>query len=208
MARGGRLRAAMLPKKVPTRRRPCHGAAQRRNRFLYGTSLFFKSVPMNGTSKTTLPLKRWSFLLSTHALLFSVFNPPTPCGVGQEFRDTTKTTDTFQSTHPVRGGTKKRQRYFRKWEFQSTHPVRGGTSLVKNKSNTVSNFNPPTPCGVDPPRAGWDEIKSSLEVHKRYFNPPTPCGVGRLRPRSFLVTRHFNPPTPCGVGLPYKLHVR
>ena len=174
MARGGRLRAAMLPKKVPTRRRPCHGAAQRRNRFLYGTSLFFKSVPMNGTSKTTLPLKRWSFLLSTHALLFSVFNPPTPCGVGQEFRDTTKTTDTFQSTHPVRGGTKKRQRYFRKWEFQSTHPVRGGTSLVKNKSNTVSNFNPPTPCGVGRPL--FHPANSPV-----YFNPPTPCGVGLQR---------------------------
>ena len=32
--------------------------------------------------------------------------------------------------------------------FQSTHPVRGGTCLISRRSLPAVYFNPPTPCGV------------------------------------------------------------
>ena len=51
----------------------------------------------------------------------------------------------FQSTHPVRGGTKaySQGRYI--CLFQSTHPVRGGTRNPWRSPSGPSNFNPPTP---------------------------------------------------------------
>ena len=77
----------------------------------------------------------------------------------------------FQSTHPVRGGTKYGWDYIKAAGFQSTHPVRGGTPAAAR------------PC-----------------CPTRYFNPPTPCGVGPCRPSCCAARADFNPPTPCGVG--------
>ncbi len=75
----------------------------------------------------------------------------------------------FQSTHPVRGGTRlnfiQNRRYLgisihppregwdkatwsetiRQISFQSTHPVRGGTSKIFKTLTKKTYFNPPTP---------------------------------------------------------------
>ena len=101
------------------------------------------------------------------------FNPPTPCGVGQVKSplwwigtiisihpplagwDDMILTDlpygmTFQSTHPLRGGTS-RPTVARRCadEFQSTHPLRGGTGRLTSckLSGRIS---------IHPPLAGWD----------------------------------------------------
>ena len=55
----------------------------------------------------------------------------------------------FQSTHPVWGGTIPGEGQRFGGEFQSTHPVRGGTDVLHQADN----------CGlisIHPPRAGWD----------------------------------------------------
>ena len=102
------------------------------------------------------------------------FNPPTPCGVGhcRKWRKTWSTT--FQSTHPVWGGTSSDDsQAVAQLQFQSTHPVWGGTVLRYFCYGQVPYFNPPTPCGVGRLRA-----ESLRDQHD--FNPPTPCGVGQL----------------------------
>ena len=77
--------------------------------------------------------------------------------------------------------------------FQSTHPVRGGTKQEPGQQAQTSNFNPPTPCGVGhkPSNGGEDPDD---------FNPPTPCGVGHKIASATQRRNNFNPPTPCGVG--------
>ena len=85
----------------------------------------------------------------------------------------TTTTDEFQSTHPVRGGTAKVGCNVRRvvisihppregWDalrssrclyltttFQSTHPVRGGTRAADTFPQAVK-------ISIHPPREGWD----------------------------------------------------
>ena len=122
------------------------------------------------------------------------FNPPTPCGVGLARGRYPRCTATFQSTHPVRGGTLAHLAIIREaFIFQSTHPVRGGTWFP-------GRFPSRRHISIHPPRAGWDlMILDDLGV-ERNFNPPTPCGVGPGS-RFFEVEQSdFNPPTPCGVG--------
>ena len=52
----------------------------------------------------------------------------------------------FQSTHPVRGGTRRRVRHSSGLpKFQSTHPVRGGTRFNQLFQCGGWHFNPPTP---------------------------------------------------------------
>ena len=100
---------------------------------------------------------------------------------------------TFQSTHPVWGGTAIGTGVVTILVFQSTHPVWGGTARAPVFRRLHGNFNPPTPCGV----GHSDRRRTSYQLH---FNPPTPCGVG---PHSAQAPRRpgdFNPPTPCGVG--------
>ncbi len=55
------------------------------------------------------------------------FNPPTPHGVGPYRAAFALTLDTFQSTHPARGGTSSPSETAHTGRFQSTHPARGGT---------------------------------------------------------------------------------
>ena len=83
---------------------------------------------------------------------------PTPCS------------QTFQSTHPLRGATRRSRQRSSPSAFQSTHPLRGATLRPSVSSLSGLNFNPRTPCGVRLrrwPPCGWS----------RYFNPRTPCGV-------------------------------
>ncbi len=102
------------------------------------------------------------------------FNPPTPCGVGRIIALIYQVAKKFQSTHPVRGGTRASfKRQAKKSRFQSTHPVRGGTAGYVRSPLPLAYFNPPTPCGVGL-RYREDVIRCA------YFNPPTPCGVGHI----------------------------
>ena len=123
------------------------------------------------------------------------FNPPTPCGVGQDMPASQNHAVAFQSTHPVRGGTEIAVHPLRTAEFQSTHPVRGGTTGLPVSCWRFSRFQ-----STHPVRGGT--LHHSIVLFSGYyFNPPTPCGVGRQSICSYGVRHHFNPPTPCGVGL-------
>ena len=77
------------------------------------------------------------------------FNPPTPCGVGRPVQNHWRSCCTFQSTHPVRGGTVVTMPIASALLFQSTHPVRGGTF-------PAPLFWRNTSISIHPPRAGWD----------------------------------------------------
>ena len=55
--------------------------------------------------------------------------------------------------------------------FQSTHPVWGGTPLC-DRTGHVGVIS------IRPPRVGWDVGNAAYAGHKPDFNPPTPCGVG------------------------------
>ena len=105
-------------------------------------------------------------------------------------------TRAFQSTHPLRGATRKLLPLLRgqlisihaplagcdlvvelaqlsRPEFQSTHPLRGATDDSSYFRRNRTYFNPRTPCGVRPPRLGCSQEGC-------HFNPRTPCGVRRL----------------------------
>ena len=101
--------------------------------------------------------------------------------------------------------------------FQSTHPVRGATRRSQTARCPLRHFNPRTPCGVRP------SFLSDFANMFSHFNPRTPCGVRRKLIQiygaptwefqsthpvrgatSISVTRvskppNFNPRTPCGV---------
>ena len=56
---------------------------------------------------------------------------------------------TFQSTHPLRGATRRENEITMPQRFQSTHPLRGATRPTRVMLPFVRrNFNPRTPCGV------------------------------------------------------------
>ena len=101
--------------------------------------------------------------------------------------------------------------------FQSTHPMRGGTLNSRCISSMRKNFNPPTPCGVGhghagrrpvhdhisihPPHAGWDFFEAYAIRHAEKFQSTHPMRGGTpFAHTTFLHGRNFNPPTPCGVG--------
>ena len=83
-----------------------------------------------------------------HAPRVSDFNPRTPCGVRLTCFCSISCGTLFQSTHPLRGATKKKQNRLLRKTFQSTHPLRGATKLGDVKVGFHCHFNPRTPCGV------------------------------------------------------------
>ena len=104
------------------------------------------------------------------------FNPPTPCGVGLVKLVSNSNITTFQSTHPVWGGTFVTLCFFSELLlFQSTHPVWGGTQ-------TKRAGQPAGQISIHPPRVGWDVSIQFSGADSGYFNPPTPCGVGHSSP--------------------------
>ena len=79
------------------------------------------------------------------------FNPPSPCGEGRMV--------------PLYN--------LERLKFQSTLPVRGGTRSAWLWRTSQRYFNPPSPCGE-----GRDcQIQPSILI--KNFNPPSPCGEGR-----------------------------
>ena len=122
------------------------------------------------------------------------FNPPTPCGVGPWPRRCQACIAYFNPPTPCGVGHYAHQQPLLQPQFQSTHPVRGGTRGEPNQRcyHDIS---------IHPPRAGWDPGKVLLLRLLSHFNPPTPCGVGRLDANlPYEAFNNFNPPTPCGVG--------
>ena len=118
------------------------------------------------------PRAGWDSRIWTNGGNGSNFNPPTPCGVGP------------YCVTPYTGSSR----------FQSTHPVRGGTRSYDQRQRGSGNFNPPTPCGVGPESAREDFIST-------LFQSTHPVRGGTASCPAHTTTSHdFNPPTPCGVG--------
>ena len=86
------------------------------------------------------------------------FNPRTPCGVRRPRPG--------DQDHPER--------------FQSTHPLRGATRRNRSNGSDNQHFNPRTPCGVRP-------RSRAPGIPRTNFNPRTPCGV-RLSTISSRIT--------------------
>ena len=97
-------------------------------------------------------------LINCRIWLFFDFNPPAPCGAGPRRGDGEMDGCRFQSTRPVRGGTRVLVIAKHIVRFQSTRPVRGGTH---RQSSAVVVLK----ISIHPPRAGRD----SVIPYKRYF---------------------------------------
>ena len=101
------------------------------------------------------------------------FNPPTPCGVGLSPGRNCPGHFYFNPPTPCGVGHKPDTRPFAKTSFQSTHPVWGGTGGAAGtlRAGGIS---------IHPPRAGWDPCIGHVLQRRVDFNPPTPCGVGLI----------------------------
>ena len=87
---------------------------------------------------------------SGKALRPRYFNPRTPCGVRPVGAPMSAPTETFQSTHPMRGAT-------------SSMPL-------SNRYDIIS---------IHAPHAGCDKAFCRRYAQRLHFNPRTPCGVRR-----------------------------
>ena len=76
--------------------------------------------------------------------------------------------------------------------FQSTHPLRGATRL---RNKVACN----KPISIHAPLAGCDRRRKPFKDDGRYFNPRTPCGVRLFKDCLREMWQNFNPRTPCGV---------
>ena len=124
------------------------------------------------------------------------FNPPAPCGAGHCNRPLPRYGGKI-SIHPPRAG--RDQGHSHKdmahiCIFQSTRPVRGGTkgAICSNVLASIS---------IHPPRAGRDLIVLVVGLIIKRFQSTRPVRGGTSRggwlPRR---SKHFNPPAPCGAG--------
>ena len=102
---------------------------------------------------------------------FYDFNPPAPCGTGRESSEEYWRRCVFQSTRPLRDGTKVDDPLIIKEEFQSTRPLRDGTDA--NVKAFVQGI-----ISIHPPLAGRDILRTACVRLHRNFNPPAPCGTG------------------------------
>ena len=127
-------------------------------------------------------------------IAISHFNPPAPCGAGRSLSFAGLSSERFQSTRPVRGGTERNQRR-RSTMSISIHPPRAGRDETALREGGKRNIS------IHPPRAGRD-LHDFMEIKRAaYFNPPAPCGAGRgLCPPPAAWEGDFNPPAPCGAG--------
>ena len=139
---------------------PMRGATARPFLQLRGRSYFNPRTPC-GVRRTTVVVffAYWNF------------NPRTPCGVRLIDSVERRYSPSFQSTHPMRGATKRAGicgplhhisihaphagcdtgtmiANITHEVFQSTHPMRGATTCWRTGAPTAGHFNPRTPCGV------------------------------------------------------------
>ena len=123
------------------------------------------------------------------------FNPPTPCGVGLIPRPNLAFLLQFQSTHPLRGGTRHLVNLIQ-FVSISIHPPLAGWDLFVGHipDHGLISIHPPLAgwdvahgywfltesISIHPPLAGWDLLSLLLLLPSSHFNPPTPCGVGHV----------------------------
>ena len=102
-----------------------------------GTGFFLRQAPVKiisihpphaGWDPNAIRIRRWR----------ENFNPPTPCGVGRRQPGARAPSFQFQSTHPMRGGTRGQAAGVARGRFQSTHPMRGGTAKVHKTGRETS----------------------------------------------------------------------
>ncbi len=99
------------------------------------------------------------------------FNPPSPCGEGQNVIVEKRAYLPFQSTLPVRGGTDLGE-FAGEEACISIHPPRAGRDDSALRSVPgAAHFNPPSPCGEGPTLtvagAAADAFQSTLPVWGR-----------------------------------------
>ena len=162
-------------------------------------------ILLTATQRTAIsihaPLAGCDKSASVLAVLYSNFNPRTPCGVRRNDAIALSKSSAFQSTHPLRGATKhikslqcrchisihaplagcdmRSESPSRQSQpFQSTHPLRGATLHGQGKRNAGN-------ISIHAPLAGCDFCRLPLSHHLIYFNPRTPCGV-RHRFESYI----------------------
>ena len=97
------------------------------------------------------------------------FNPRSPCGERQRWKNLTAILIKFQSTLPLRGATAAMQKELRDLEFQSTLPLRGATPAS-------SWFSTLATISIHAPLAGSDVMVRLIPYLSLYFNPRSPCG--------------------------------
>ena len=94
------------------------------------------------------------------------FNPRTPCGVRRYFFVRVQYDIKFQSTHPLRGATRRPPRGgVQLFKFQSTHPLRGATHSRGRCPAARQDFNPRTPCGVRRRGGMRTDVAIDISIH-------------------------------------------
>ena len=104
----------------------------------------------------------------------------------------------FQSTHPMRGATKRSQFFQRRrldfnprtpcgvrpaklgkqthsYQFQSTHPMRGATICCEKTVWCFTYFNPRTPCGVRQQQALQSAQMTAISIHAPHAGCDASC---------------------------------
>ena len=118
-----------------------------------------------------------------------------PPRAGWDRRSLSPCQNTYISIHPPRAGwdTGRTMERGMRYGFQSTHPVRGGTKISSAVSSTLCDFNPPTPCGVGP------RLPALLHQHSE-FQSTHPVRGGTFKYAIFNVCREFQSTHPVRGG--------
>ena len=95
------------------------------------------------------------------------FNPPSPCGEGPRGGFTVPPGLYFNPPSPCGEGPLLRGKPRQIGVFQSTLPMRGGTIASIGVAATSANFNPPSPCGEGP-----GNLKLALASARISIHPP------------------------------------
>ena len=145
------------------------------------------------------------------------FNPRTPCGVRPLQDVPVYAANVFQSTHPLRGATKRLQNLASAWQISIHAPLAGCDVIAAKNTHNITNFNPRTPCGVrrrrkyprcrrvqfqstHPLRGATPHEAQRRRAHDISIHAPL-AGCDGCQNNIFHKILHFNPRTPCGVRL-------
>ena len=148
-------------------------------------------------------------------VLYTNFNPRSPCGERHALNLDWIIRKVFQPTLPVRGATRPVGSACAP-SIISTHAPRAGSDAsAASSASPAANFNPRSPCGERPdqldsafngpdisthaPRAGSDCFLAVRFALLPLFQPTLPVrGATFASDRLSVFYRHFNPRSPCG----------
>ena len=145
------------------------------------------------------------------------FNPRTPCGVRPLQDVPVYAANVFQSTHPLRGATKRLQNLASAWQISIHAPLAGCDVIAAKNTHNITNFNPRTPCGVrrrrkyprcrrvqfqstHPLRGATPHEAQRRRAHDISIHAPL-AGCDYSENTEISENGNFNPRTPCGVRL-------